>query len=865
MNKEQERLKDNTWKKWGPYVSARQWGTVREDYSPNGDAWNYVSHDMARSKAFRWGEEGIAGISDDEQLLCFAPAFWNHQDPIIKERFFGLTNAEGNHGEDVKELYYYLNNTPTHSYMHMLYKYPQQTFPYAPLVNTNRQRTRQQAEFEIVDTGIFDQNKYFDIAIEYTKESPTTILIQITVMNRSQEEAAIQVIPTIWFRNTWAWGYDSYKPFIQSGSGQVMEIFHQQLGQYYLTAEGNPQQVYCENETNVSRLYHQPGSGNYYKDGINNYLVDNQDTVNPENKGTKAAFIFEVSVPAQDQVSIRLCLSQNPNYDFATFSDLVSLRKQEADEFYQQILKINKTEEAYQIKKQALAGLLWNKQFYYFDVHQWLKGDPGQPPPPPERLHLRNDCWKHVNAKEILSMPDKWEYPWFAAWDMAFHCFPLALVDLDFAKSQLLYLTKEWYMHPNGQLPAYEWNFSDSNPPIHAMITWEIYRQEKAANNGQGDVAFLTKVFHKLMLNFTWWVNNKDEHGNNIFEGGFLGLDNIGVFDRNTILPGGGHIEQADGTSWMAMYALNLMQIAHELSLYYSAYSDISAKFFEHFLYIAGAMNGLNELQENLWDEEDNFYYDRLRFPENKSVPLKVRSLVGLIPLFVVETVGEGGMQEDEALDQRMKWFRQNRPDLADLVSHWERKNAKGFHLISLMRGYRMKMTLKYLLDEEEFLSEYGIRSVSKFHQQHPFDFRLDGKHYSIRYTPGESDNNMFGGNSNWRGPIWIPLNFLIIQGLKRFYQFYGDEFKVECPTRSGNYYTLQEVAEELSSRVFKIFKKNAAGKRPLFGSAPLFQESKDFQDYILFYEYFNGDTGQGLGAAHQTGWTALIATDLFQ
>lgn len=503
---------------------------------------------------------------------------------------------------------------------------------------------------------------------------------------------------------------------------------------------------------------------------------------------------------------------------------------------------------------------MWNKQFYYFDVHQWLKGDPAQPPPPPERLHQRNAGWKHVNTKEILSMPDKWEYPWFAAWDMAFHCFPLALVDLDFAKSQLLYLTKEWYMHPNGQLPAYEWNFSDSNPPIHAMVTWEIYRREKAANHGKGDVAFLTKVFHKLMLNFTWWVNNKDARGNNIFEGGFLGLDNIGVFDRNTLLPDGGHIEQADGTSWMAMYALNLLQIAHELSRYDKSFSDISAKFFEHFLNIAGAMNGLNETQGNLWDEADNFYYDRLRLPDNTSVPLKVRSLVGLIPLFVVETVAAADMAEDEALVERMKWFRQNRPDLADLVSHWDTENKAGIHLVSLMRGFRMKKTLKYLLDEKEFLSEYGIRSVSKYHQQQPFTYRLDGTAYSVAYTPGESDDDMYGGNSNWRGPVWIPMNYLVIQGLKRFYHYYGAEFKVECPTGSGNYYNLKEVANELTRRLYQIFERNSNGKRPVFGDAPMLQQDDYFKDNLLFYEYFHGDTGQGLGAAHQTGWTALIA-----
>lgn len=861
MTIEQQRLKDIAWKKWGPYVSDRQWGTIREDYSKNGDAWNYTTHDMARSKAWRWGEEGIGGICDDEQLLCFALAFWNKKDPIIKERYFGLTNSEGNHGEDVKELYYYLDNTPTHAYMKMLYKYPQQAYPYAQLVEENKHRTKADAEYELADTGIFNGNRYFDVTLEYAKTSPENILIQISVANRGSEAASITVLPTLWFRNTWSWGYDNYKPQLSLAGHGIIEAYHQRLGQYWLLAEDSAGHLFCDNETNAERLYHTAPDEGYYKDGINDYIVSEAATVNPAHEGTKASLHYDLVIPGGEQAVIRLCLTQNPGYSFESFDDVFRRRKMEADDFYKAILKQVPDADTLMIKRQALAGILWSKQFYYYDVHQWLKGDPAQPAPPKERMQQRNHNWKHVNNMEILSMPDKWEYPWFAAWDMAFHCFPLSMVDPDFAKSQLLYLTKEWYMHPNGQLPAYEWNFSDSNPPIHAMVTWEIYRKEKVANNGKGDLSFLTKVFHKLMLNFTWWVNSQDETGNNIFEGGFLGLDNIGVFDRNSILPGGGHMEQADGTSWMAMYALNLMQIAHELSLYNKAYSDISAKFFEHFLYISGAMNGLNEGIDKLWDDEDGFYYDRLRFDNNVSVLMKVRSLVGLIPLLVVETVEEGEVKKDEALDTRMKWFRDNRPDLADMVSHWEKKGKNGIQLISLLRGYRMKATLKYLLDEKEFLSEYGIRSVSKFHQNNPFSCSLNGKKYSVKYTPGESEDNMFGGNSNWRGPVWIHMNCLIIEGLRRFYQYYGDDFKVECPTGSGNYYTLKEVADELSLRINKIFKRNSNGVRPVFGDSALFQNDEHFRDHILFYEYFDGDTGKGLGASHQTGWTALIAT----
>jgi hypothetical protein len=861
MNPEQLRIKNKEWKKWGPYVSDRQWGTVREDYSADGNAWKYTTHEMARSKTYRWGEEGIAGICDHQQLLCFAIALWNKKDPILKERYFGLTNAEGNHGEDVKELYYYLDNTPAHTYMKMLYKYPQPAYPYQDLVTENGKRSRGEPEYEIMDTGIFAGNRYFDVEVEYAKRSPTHIQVQITIHNRGGEEAQINVMPTIWFRNTWAWGYEDYKPRLAAFSPGVVGAYHQHLGHYWLSCEGSPELLFCDNESNNARLYQSDSQAAFVKDGINDHIIHGTSTVNPDQTGTKAAANFDLVVPAGSSTRIRLCLADELVTDFAGFDHLFTTRKVEADAFYQEVFRHESDAEVRQIKRQALAGMLWSKQFYYYNVQQWLQGDPAQPPPPAERRKIRNSDWQHVNNQEILSMPDKWEYPWFAAWDMALHCLPLALVDLDFAKDQLLFLTKEWYMHPNGELPAYEWNFNDSNPPIHAMAAWEIYKKEKAANQGVGDLLFLEKVFHKLMLNFTWWVNRKDADGNNIFQGGFLGMDNIGVFDRSQPLAAGGYIDQADGTSWMAMYSLNLLRIAHELSLGNAAYSDISAKFFEHFLYIAGAIHGYREDQDNLWDEEDMFYYDQLRQADQAALPLKVRSIAGLIPLLVVEVLPDGEHENREAFYERMKWFKQNRPELAQLVSLWDKKNADGLQLLSLLRGFRMKKTLERLLDENEFLSDYGIRSLSKFHLEHPFCLHLDGKAYGVRYTPGDSDNEIFGGNSNWRGPVWLPLNSLIIESLRRFHTYYGPGFKVECPTGSGVFLDLNEVADELSRRIFRIFRRDAQGRRPVFGANPQQQTDVHFKDHILFYEYFHGDTGQGLGASHQTGWTALIAT----
>ncbi len=859
MNAEQHRLQDETWKKWGPYVSDRQWGTIREDYSANGDAWRYTTHDMARSKAWRWGEEGIAGICDDQQILCFALAFWNTNDPFLKERYFGLSNPEGNHGEDVKELYYYLDNTPTHSYMKMLYKYPQQKFPYQRLVEENGKRNRQQPEFELVDTDIFNEDKYFDVFVEYVKSTPEDILINITIHNRASETAALYLLPTVWFRNTWAWGYDDYVPEMEAESHNIISIYHKDTGQWWLHCDGLPKLLFCNNETNNSRLYNATNNSPFLKDGINNHVVHGSATVNPEGKGTKAAASYELHIPEQEHVVIRLRLSKDANSSFHDFDDILAVRKNEADDFYRELQPANADADTVMVQRQAFAGMLWNKQFYYYDIHKWLNGDPAQPSPPAERLKGRNYSWKHLNNKDILSMPDKWEFPWYAAWDMAFHCLPLAMLDIDFAKKQLLLLTKEWYMHPNGHLPAYEWDFNDANPPIHALACWVVYKMEKRKNNGKGDIIFLEKVFHKLMLNFTWWVNRKDVTDSNIFEGGFLGLDNIGVFDRNAILPDGGKLEQADASSWMAMYSLNLLRIAAELAVANVAYADIAAKFFEHFMYIAGAMTGMGENKENLWDENDDFYYDFIRLPDDGTIPLKVRSIVGFIPFFAVEIMDDMDLAQQPEFVKRIRWFSGNRPDLACLVSRWGEKNSRGKHLVSLLRGYRMKMLLKRMLDENEFLSEYGIRSLSKYHLDNPYQFTVQGELLSVKYLPAESDSSLFGGNSNWRGPIWMPINFLIIESLYRFHRYYGDEFKVEFPTGSGVYYSLKEVANELSRRVSKIFLRNENGTRPVFGNCDKMQHDPHFKNHVLFYEYFDGDTGRGLGASHQTGWTGLL------
>jgi hypothetical protein len=857
---ERERLRHADWKKWGPYLSERQWGTVREDYSANGDAWNYTTHDMARSRAWRWGEDGLGGFSDKRQRLCFAVSLWNKKDPILKERLFGLTGSEGNHGEDVKELYYYLDSSPTHSYMKMLYKYPQAEFPYERLVEENSRRTRMEPEFELPDTGIFDNDKYFDVFIEYAKADIDDILIRITVYNRGAEEAPIHIIPTLWFRNTWAWGYDDYKPYMTSSNEDQILICHRELGDLYLHGCGQAMQLYCENETNVRRLFGAEARGPF-KDGIHDFLVHGKTDAAGSQQGTKAAFNYERVVPAGQSTSVWLRLENKGKVEpFRNFEDIFSARIRETDEFYRDLQKDVGSVDERLVQRQAFAGMLWSKQLYIYNIEQWLKGDPHMPPPPSERLTGRNHEWRTLNNSNIISMPDKWEYPWYAAWDLGFHCITLALIDPDFAKHQLLLLTHEWYMHPNGQLPAYEWSFSDTNPPVHGWSAYRVYELEKNSNGGKGDINFLETIFHKLLLNFTWWVNKKDEEGNNIFEGGFLGMDNIGLFDRNkTHLPQGGHLEQADGTSWMAMYSLNMMRIALELSLHNPTYQDMANKFFEHFLYIAAAMANMGVGTEGLWDPVDEFYYDTIRLPD-RMFPVRIRSMVGLAPLFAVEVIDDAILQAAPVFAKRLNWLLENRPDLAALVSRWHEKGSDEKHLLSLLRGHRMKRILYRMLDESEFLSDYGVRALSKVYEEHPYEFHVNGQVLTVQYTAGESPVPLFGGNSNWRGPIWMPVNFLIIESLQRFHHYYGDDFLVEYPTHSGRYLTLDEISTELSKRLAKLFLRDEKGHRPIFGESAKMQSDPNFRDYILFSEYFHGDNGRGLGASHQTGWTGLIA-----
>jgi hypothetical protein len=874
---EEDRLAKRPWRKWGPYLSERQWGTVREDYSPHGDAWQYFPHDHARSRAYRWGEDGIAGISDSEQQLCFALAMWNGKDSILKERMFGLTNPQGNHGEDVKELYYYLDATPTHSYLKMLYKYPQREFPYAQLLDENRGRNRSQPEFELLDTGIFNDDRYFDVFVEYAKATPEDILIRITVQNRGPDEAVIRLLPQLWFRNTWSWNGATDTPKLSVIAEGCVEARHSELGTYYWYVEDGPRLLFCNNETNTQRLYGVDGAAAHPKDAFHDYVIHGRhNAVNPQEHGTKAAAYHVKTVPAHGEVVVRLRLRNEPTTQpFADFEPTFSKRKQEVDSFYADLQSPIADADARAVQRQAYAGMIWSKQFYYYDVPVWINGDKAEPPPPPERRQGRNHEWLHVNNADVISMPDKWEYPWYASWDLAFHCIPLAIIDPEFAKRQLVKLTHEWYMHPNAQLPAYEWNFGDSNPPVHAWATWRVFQiDRKRHRNGVGDLTFLERVFHKLMLNFTWWVNRKDEQGRNIFQGGFLGLDNIGVFDRSAPLPTGGFINQADGTSWMAMYCLNLLRISLELALHNKVYEDIATKFFEHFLHIAEAMTAIGGqpgiichgeariavIGAGLWDEEDQFYYDQLNLPDGRMMGLKVRSMVGLIPLFAVETL------EPEMLDQlpnfkrRLTWFLEHRPDLASLVSRWQEAGRGERRLLSLLRGHRMKMLLKRMLDETEFLSEHGVRALSKQHGQHPYQFSCQGTTLSVNYEPGESQSGMFGGNSNWRGPVWFPVNYLIIESLQKFHHYYGDDFKVECPTGSGNLLTIKEVADELSRRVIRLFLRDANGRRAVFDGSEKLQTDPHFRDYLQFFEYFHGDTGAGLGAAHQTGWTGLVA-----
>jgi hypothetical protein len=872
LNAEKKRLAESTagaarWKFFGPYLSERQWGTVREDYSLGGTAWDYLPHDHARSRAYRWGEDGIAGVSDDQQRLCLSLAMWNGKDPILKERLFGLTNSEGNHGEDVKELYYYLDATPTHSYLKMLYKYPQREFPYSQLVGENRRREKDQPEFELLDTGIFDDDRYFDVFVEYAKASPDDLLMRVTVHNRGPEAAPIHLLPQLWFRNTWSWKPDSPKPTIASAKGACAIAVHNELGSYTWHCDAKPELLYCDNETNVRRLYGQPAQG-FFKDAFHDYLINgNQSAVNPERVGTKAGALYKLTVPPLGTATIRLRLTnQSRTRPFTGFDQVFEARRAEADEFYADLQADIADGDARNVQRQAFAGMLWSKQYFYYDVPEWLKGDPAQPPPPAERNSGRNRDWRHLNNADIISMPDKWEYPWYAAWDLAFHCIPLAMLDAEFAKSQLLLLTREWYMHPNGQLPAYEWAFGDVNPPVHAWATWRVFqmdrkqRREAGKLRDPGDLAFLERVFHKLMLNFTWWVNRKDAQGRNIFQGGFLGLDNIGVFDRSAPLPTGGFINQADGTAWMAMYSLNLMRIALELARHNKVYEDIATKFFEHFLHIVEAMNNIGDKGIGLWDEADQFYYDVLNLSDGSMVPLKVRSMVGLIPLFAVETLEHDLMEELPDFHGRLEWFLNYRPDLARLVSRWDEPGQGHRHLLSLLRGHRMKSLLKRLLNETEFLSDFGVRAISRHHLDSPYQFPLGGATVEVRYQPAESDSGLFGGNSNWRGPIWMPVNYLIVESLQKFHHYYGDDFKVECPTGSGKFMSIGEIADELARRLTKLFLKGPDGQRPVLKYHPKLAADPHFKDYVLFHEYFHGDNGRGVGASHQTGWTGLVA-----
>jgi hypothetical protein len=862
------------WKRWGPYLSERQWGTVREDYSPGGTAWDYLPHDHARSRAYRWGEDGIAGISDRHQVICFALALWNGRDPILKERLFGLTGPEGNHGEDVKEYYFYLDSTPTHSYMKYLYKYPQAEFPYMRLVEENRQRGKHAPEFELIDTCIFDGDRYFDVFVEYAKATPEDMLIRITAHNRGPETAPLDLLPTIWFRNTWSWGSKGTtesksfveKPSLSTGKGNsrfsIIECACKRYGRRRLVCEGRPELLFTENETNTQRLFGVPNATPYVKDGINNFVVGGQkDAVNPAQQGTKAAARYRVEIPAGGSVTLKLRFTdQQPTAQTLDkeFDDVFATRIKEVDEFYACRLGVCSLKDAAQVQRQAFAGMLWSKQFYHFDVRTWLDGDPAQPAPPEGRKLGRNREWMHLYNSDVISMPDKWEYPWYAAWDLAFHCIPLALVDPDFAKEQLVLLLREWYMHPNGQLPAYEWAFGDVNPPVHAWAAWRVYKIEKRIRS-VADRAFLEKVFHKLLLNFTWWVNRKDPEGKNVFAGGFLGLDNIGVFDRSAPLPTGGHLEQSDGTSWMGMYCLNMLAIALELAKENPAYEDVASKFFEHFVHIAHAMNNMGEDSISLWDEQDGFYYDVLHVNGWHSF-MKVRSMVGLIPLFAVETLEPEIVEKLPGFKRRMQWFIDNHPDVPDHIEASENCKNGPRRLLSLVNRRQLSRVLRYMLDESEFLSPYGIRALSRYHQDHPFVVNVNGHEHRVDYEPAESSTRLFGGNSNWRGPIWMPVNFLLIESLQKFHHYFGQDFRVEFPTGSGQQKNLWDVAAEISRRLTRIFLRDENGRRPVFGGYETFQTDPHWRDLIPFHEYFHGDTGRGVGASHQTGWTGLVA-----
>ena len=862
------------WQRWGPYLSERQWGTVREDYSAHGDSWFYFPHDHARSRTYRWGEDGLLGICDRQGRLCFALALWNGRDPILKERLFGLTGPEGNLGEDVKELYYYLDSTPTHSYMKALYKYPQAAFPYDQLVAENRRRGKDQLEFELLDTGVFDEDRYFDVVAEYAKASPQDILIQITIHNRGPEVATLHVLPALWFRNTWSWlGHDespSCHPGTRLQADGTVLVWHEALGEFSFVADESPQRpewLFTENNSNQERLYGLSNNDQPVKDAFHDRVIhDRLDAVSPDGIGTKTAAWYKFHLAPQATQVIRLRLTHlrektwTPQTAFGPeFEQVFATRLEEADEFYRTKLYREYSPESARVARQGYAGLLWSKQFYHYVVPQWLNGDEGQPPPPESRKHGRNRDWPHLFNRDVISMPDKWEYPWYAAWDLAFHMIPFARIDGEFAKQQLLLFLREWYMHPNGQLPAYEFGFGDVNPPVHAWACWRVYKQ--TGPRGKRDRLFLARAFQKLLLNFTWWVNRKDIEGNNMFGGGFLGLDNIGVFDRSQPLPTGGRLEQADGTAWMAFFCSTMLAIALELASEDPSYEDIASKFFEHFVAIADAMNTLGG--SGLWDEVDGFYYDQLKMG-NHGQPMRIRSVVGIIPLFAAEILDPQTLDKLPGFKHRMNWFLKNRKDLARQITICERDPAaadakKSRLLLAIPSRERLQRVLRRVLDESEFLSPYGLRALSRTHSADPFVFRTDGQELQVDYVPGESNTGMFGGNSNWRGPIWFPVNYLLVEALERYHHFYGDDFKVECPTDSGQWLTLKEVAAELSRRLANLFLPDEAGRRACHGEDSRYANDPHWRHLVLFYEYFHGDTGRGCGASHQTGWTALV------
>ena len=863
---EQKRLNDAReakirWKQWGPYLSERQWGTVREDYSSDGNAWDYFSHDQSRSRAYRWGEDGLGGISDDKQQLCFALALWNERDAILKERLFGLTNSEGNHGEDVKEYYFYIDSTPTHSYMKYLYKYPQAAYPYGELLEKNR-RSREEFEYELLDTGVFNENRYFDVFVEYAKAGPDDVLVRITAHNRGPDPARVRLLPTLWFRNTWSWGVDDQRPSLRASGAAAIEASHHDLGSYILECDGSPELLFTENESNASRLWSQPNQTPHVKDAFHAYVISGQhDAVNPARTGTKAAAHYALDVPAGGSQTVRLRLSAGATRrGFADFSKVFDRRLDEADEFYERIAPRALDEDQRRVHRQALAGMLWSKQFYYFDLERWLSEHHSHPLLDPARQGVRNTEWFHMLNADVISMPDKWEYPWYAAWDLAFHTVSLALVDFDFAKDQLLLMLRNLYVHPNGQIPAYEWNFSDVNPPVHAWATLYLYKMERTL--GRADLRFLERSFQGLMLNFNWWVNRKDPAGRNVFAGGFLGLDNIGVFDRSADLPTGGSLEQADGTAWMAFYCQCMLEIALILCDYDPMYEELAFKFVQHFMWISYAMDRIGDNHDEMWDEEDGFFYDLLRRPGGEATRLKVRSMVGLLPL-CASTVFEGtALERHPKLREMIEMFRKRHPEVVSHVAPTDEGYVgnKGRRILSILNRNKLERVLGYLLDENEFLGPHGIRSLSRYHLEHPFIFWVGHQEYRVQYLPAESNTGMFGGNSNWRGPVWMPVNTLIIRALLNLYAFYGDGFKVECPTGSGHQMTLFEVADEITRRLASTFLRGANGRRPVYGGTPTFQNDPHWRDLILFYEYFHGDNGAGLGASHQTGWTGLIA-----